>query len=60
MAGAADRVFRLDPKTNEVIGYLMPTQDFDVKQAVIDPSNPKVLWMGNERNARLMKLEALD
>ena len=59
-AGAADRVFRLDPKTNEVVGYLMPTQDFDVKQAVIDPSNPKVLWMGNERNARLMKLEALD
>ncbi len=59
-AGAADRVFRLDPKSGEVIGYLMPTQDFDVKQATIDPTDNKTLWMGNERNARLIKLEPLD
>ena len=58
-AGAADRVFRLDPKTNEVIGYLMPTQDFDVKQATIAPDK-KTLWMANERNARLVKVEPLD
>ena len=59
-AGAADRIFRLDPKTNEVIGYLMPTQDFDVKQATIDPISKNAVWMSNVRNARLMKLEALD
>ncbi len=59
-AGAADRVFRLDPKTGEVINYLMPTQDFDVKQATIDPTDKKTLWMANERNARLIKLEVLD
>ena len=59
-AGAADRVFRVDPKTNEVIGYLMPTNDFDVKQATIDPVSKKVLWMANVRNARLIKLEPLD
>ena len=59
-AGAADRVFRLDPKTNEVIGYLMPTQDFDVKQANIDPTDKKTVWMANVRNARIVKLESLD
>jgi len=59
-AGAADRVFRLDPKTNEVIGYLMPTQDFDVKQATIDPISQNAVWMSNVRNARLVKIEPLD
>ncbi|MDO8794126.1 MAG: hypothetical protein Q7J25_05850, partial [Vicinamibacterales bacterium] len=59
-AGAADRVFRLDPKTGEVLGYLMPTQDFDVKQATIDPTDKKTVWMANERNARIIKLESLD
>jgi len=59
-AGAADRVFRLDPKTNEVVGYLMPTQDFDVKQATIDPTDKKTVWMANVRNARLIKIEPLD
>ncbi|MEQ1896767.1 MAG: carboxypeptidase regulatory-like domain-containing protein [Vicinamibacterales bacterium] len=59
-AGSSDRVFRLDPKTGEVVGYLMPTQDFDVKQATIDPTDKKTVWMANVRNARIVKLEVLD
>jgi streptogramin lyase len=58
--GAADRVFRLDPKTGEMIAYLMPVKDFDVKQATIDPISKRVLWMANVRNARIIKLEPLD
>jgi streptogramin lyase len=59
-AGAADRVFQLDTKTGEVVGYLMPTQDFDVKQVTIDPISKNAVWMSNVRNARLIKLESLD
>ncbi|MEQ1897103.1 MAG: carboxypeptidase regulatory-like domain-containing protein [Vicinamibacterales bacterium] len=59
-AGAADRVFRLDPATGEVIGYLMPVKDFDVKQVSINPLDKRTVWMANTRNARLIKLEVLD
>jgi virginiamycin B lyase len=59
-AGAADRVFRVDSKTGEVIAYLMPVKDFDVKQATIDPVGKKAVWMANVRNARLIKIEPLD
>ncbi len=59
-AGSADRVFRLDPTSGEMLGYLMPTKDFDVKQASVDPVGRKAIWMANVRNARLVKLEPLD
>ena len=59
-AGAADRIFRVDSATGEVIAYLMPTQDFDIKQVSIDPIGGTTLWGANVRNARLVKLEALD
>jgi streptogramin lyase len=55
-----ESVFRLDPKTGEILEYLMPT-DFDSKKITPDPStNKTVIWMANTRNARVIRLEPLD
>jgi virginiamycin B lyase len=59
-SNTSDRVFRLDPKTGEVIGYLMPTLNFDAKQVVIDPIGGKAALMANERNAQIVRVEPLD
>ena len=59
-SGAANRVYRVDPKTREIVAYLMPRKDFDVKEMNIDPISKNVVWMANVRNARLIKLEPLD
>jgi streptogramin lyase len=59
-SGASDRVFQLDPKTGEVVAFLMPTRDFDSKQVSIDPISKKIVWLANTRNARLVKIEPLD
>jgi virginiamycin B lyase len=59
-SSTTDRVYRLDPKTGEIVAYLMPTRDFDVKQMSIDPVSRRAVWMANVRNARLIKIEPLD
>ena len=59
-AGTANRVFRLDINTDEVISYIVPTNDFDAKQITIDPIDGKTIWMSNVRNASLVKIEPLD
>ena len=56
----SDRITRLNPKTGEVIGYLMPTMNFDAKQVVIDPVGGKAALMANERNAQIVRIEPLD
>jgi len=56
----SDRVLRLDPKTREVIEYLMPTQ-LDSKKIAIDQTTAGVtVWMANTRTARILKIEPLD
>src|SRR5262249_33847233 len=57
----ADRVMRLDPKTGDVVEYLMPTE-LDTKEIHIDPTsgNRSVILFANKRNARLVRLEVLD
>ena len=59
-SNSSDRVFRLDPKTGELVGYLMPTRDFDAKQLSIDPISKRAVWLANVRNARLVKIEPID
>ena len=59
-SNTADRLFRVDPKTGEIVTYLMPVKDFDTKQVTIDPVNKKAVWFANERNARIVKVEPLD
>ena len=46
--------------TGEIVIYLMPTRDFDVKTMSIDPVTKGAVWMANTRNARLIKVEPLD
>lgn len=56
----SERVIRLNPKTGEVVEYLMPTQ-FDSKKISVHPRKDRTeIWMANTRNARLVKLEPLD
>jgi streptogramin lyase len=59
-SNTSDHLMRVDPKTGEVVEYLMPVRDFDVKQLAIDPVSKNAVWMANVRNARIIKVEPLD
>ncbi len=59
-SGMSDRLLRLDPKTGEVVEFLMPTE-LDTKKIAIDPTTSRVtLWMANTRAARIVRAEMLD
>jgi streptogramin lyase len=57
----AERLYRLDPKTGEVIAYLWPTE-FHTKKItqVRSASGNPVLWFTNMRTARVSRVEVLD
>ncbi|HEV3061952.1 MAG TPA: carboxypeptidase regulatory-like domain-containing protein [Vicinamibacterales bacterium] len=56
----AERLYRVDPKTNEVIAYLWPTE-FDTKKITqVQGPNGPVLWFTNMRTARVSRVEILD
>jgi virginiamycin B lyase len=56
----AERLVRLDPNTDEIVEYQIPT-DFDSKKIAFDPTTSRTtLWMVNTRTARIMKVEPLD
>ena len=56
----AERVFRLDPATGEVIQYQIPTE-FDSKEIIQVPTPGRTtFWMANTRTARLTRVEPLD
>ena len=59
-SNSADRVFRLDPKTGEILAYLMPTMNFDTKEMSIDPVSGTAVLFANTRNAQIMRVEPLD
>ncbi len=59
-SNGAERMFRLDPKTSEVVEYQMPTE-FDSKKLAIDPTTKTpTVWTTNKRTARITKIEPLD
>jgi streptogramin lyase len=56
----SERLMRLDPRTGEIVEYLIPTE-FDTKKIAHDPTTSNVvLWMANKRTARITKVEPLD
>ena len=56
----SDRLARLNPKTGEVVEYLMPTE-LDTKKITFDPTAKGIsLLMANMRNARILRVELLD
>ncbi len=59
-SNSSDRVFRLDPKTGEILAYLMPTMNFDTKEMSIDPVGGTAVLFANTRNAQIMRVEPLD
>jgi streptogramin lyase len=62
-SSTADRIFRLNPKTGEVLEYLVPglPGSFDAKKISHDPTTKRpVVWMENVRAARILKVEPLE
>ena len=57
----AERMYRLDPKTNEVVAYQWPTE-FDTKKITLvdNPNGTTTLWFTNMRTARVSRVEILD
>jgi len=55
-----DRIDRLNPKTGQVIEYLMP-EETNVRRVFVDNSTPQVsFWVGNDHHASIVKVEPLD
>ena len=55
-----DQVDRLDPKTGQVIEYLLP-RETNVRRVFVDNStSPVTFWVGNNHRAAIVKLEPLD
>ena len=56
----SDRVGRLDPKTGEITNYLLPRFG-NIRRAFVDErSAPFSLWIGNNLNASIIRVEPLD
>ena len=55
-----DRVSRLDPKTGQVIQYLMPIET-NSRRVAVDNSGPRpAIWLGNNHQGQVMKVEPLE
>ena len=56
----SDRVLSLDPKSGEVIQYLMPVY-YDARKVVVDLSAGKTtVWLPNKNLAQLIRIEVPD
>jgi streptogramin lyase len=54
-----DRVWRLDPRSGQIIEYLLPRQT-DIRHGFVDnTTNPPTFWVGNNRGASIVKVEPL-
>ena len=57
---STDRVVRLDPKTNNAVQYLMPS-DTNMRTVFVDNSTtPVTFWVGSNHDHRIVKVEPLD
>ena len=55
-----DRVVRVNPKTNESMQYLMPS-DTNMRTVFVDnTTSPVTFWVGSNHDHRLVKVETLD
>ena len=55
-----DQVARLDPKTDEIVEYLLP-HSTNIRRVFVDESGPRpVLWVGNNHGAAIVRVEPLD
>ena len=55
-----DRVARLDPKSGQVVEYLLP-KSTNIRRVFVDNSTtPVTFWVGSNHGAAVIKLEPLD
>ena len=56
----SDRVLRLNPKTGEILEYLLP-RFTNIRRVFVDNSTtPVTFWVGNNHGASIVKLEPLE
>jgi streptogramin lyase len=56
----ADTIFRVDTKTGQSVGYLLP-ESTNVRRVFVDNSTtPVTFWVGNNHRGKIIKLEPLD
>jgi len=55
-----DQVARLNPKTDEIVEYLLP-HPTNIRRVFVQETGPRpVLWVGNNHGAAIVKVEPLD
>jgi virginiamycin B lyase len=55
-----DLVTRLDPKTGQMVQYLLP-RSTNIRRVFVEETGPKpVFWVGSNNGASIVKLETLD
>ena len=56
-----DYIFRLNPTTGQVTEYLLPTLETNIRRVDVDNSTtPPSVWVGENHQGKLAKLEALE
>lgn len=56
----SDRLLRLDPRTGNIVQYLMPVP-YDARKVVVDTSaSQTTVWLPNKNAAELIRVELLD
>jgi streptogramin lyase len=56
----SDQVVRLNPKTDEIVEYLLP-HTTNIRRVFVQESGPRpVLWVGNNHGSAIVKVEPLD
>jgi virginiamycin B lyase len=56
----ADTIIRIDPKTGQSVGYLLPEQTNIRRVSVDNSTTPVTFWVGNNHHGKIIKLEPLD
>jgi streptogramin lyase len=55
-----DRVARLDPKTDQIVEYLLP-RTTNIRRVFVDESGARpALWVGSNHGGSIVKVEPLD
>ena len=55
-----DQVARLDPKTDQIVEYLLP-RPTNIRRVFVDDTAARpVLWVGSNHGASIIKVEPLD
>jgi streptogramin lyase len=56
----SDQVSRLNPKTDEIVEYLLP-HTTNIRRVFVQETGPRsVLWVGNNHGSAIVKVEPLD